>query len=125
MYKPLIIDNKRVNVLTHECSTKKEIPLCCIDAQGIVSFSANFVAILLCNTGTQHSILFSCCNCEPTAVTMVKARLWPASPSFPKLAFTFELLEWAEALMLECQVALGDFCKALQFLSPHGTNKVS
>ena len=42
MYKPLVIDNRKVNVLTHECSTKKEIPLCSIDAQGIVSFSANF-----------------------------------------------------------------------------------
>ncbi|CAI8006843.1 hypothetical protein GBAR_LOCUS4927 [Geodia barretti] len=67
--------------------------------------------------------MFSCCDCEPTALTMVRARLWPASPRLPKLAFTFELLEWAEALLLECQVALGDFCKALHFKSPHLTNK--
>ena len=76
-------------------------------------------------TGTQHDIMFSCCDCEPTVVTMVRARLWPASPRFPKLAFTFELLEWAEALLLECQVALGDFCKALHFKSPHLIDKVS
>ena len=69
--------------------------------------------------------MFSCCDCEPTALTMVRARLWPASPRLPKLAFTFELLEWAEALLLECQVALGDFCKALHFKSPHLTNKVN
>ena len=67
----------------------------------------------MCILGAEHDIIFACCECEATAVTMVRARLWPASPRFPKLAFTFEVLEWAEALLLECQVPLGDFCKAL------------
>jgi hypothetical protein len=35
------------------------------------------------------------------------------------LAFTFELLDWAEALLLECQVSLLDFCKVLWFKCPH------
>ena len=42
---------------------------------------------------------------------MVCARLWPATAQRPHLAFTFELLDWAEALLLECQVALKDLCK--------------
>jgi len=49
---------------------------------------------------------------------MVRARLWPATPQFPRLAFTFELLDWAEALLLECQVALQDLCRALHFKCP-------
>ena len=77
-----------------------------------------------CFVGMEHHITFCCCQCEPTPVTMVRARLWPASPRFPQLAFTFELLDWAEALLLECQVALGDLCKALYFKCPHLVNKV-
>ena len=68
--------------------------------------------------GIEHNVDFRCCQCEPVAVTMVRARLWPATPQFPRLAFTFELLDWAEALLLECQVALQDLCKALCFKCP-------
>ena len=60
-----------------------------------------------------------CCQCEPVVATMVRVRLWPASPHRPHLAFTFELLDWAEALLLECQVSLMDFCKALCLKCPH------
>ena len=59
--------------------------------------------------GSEHCISFLCCQCEPVAVTMIRARLWPAYPSNPHLAFTFDLLDWAEALLLECQVALRTF----------------
>ena len=65
----------------------------------------------------------SCC-CEPLVVTMVRARLWPASPQQPHIAFTFDLLDWAEALLLECQIALKDLCKALVFKCPHLVGKV-
>ena len=55
---------------------------------------------------------------------MVRARLWPASPRFPQLAFTFDLLDWAEALLLECQVAVREFCRALYFKCPMLVAKV-
>ena len=55
---------------------------------------------------------------------MVRARLWPASAQRPHLAFTFELLDWAEVLLLECQVALKDLCKALHLKHPHLVTKV-
>jgi len=84
----------------------------------------NRVCLHACFVGMEHHITFCCCQCEPAAVTMVRARLSPASPRFPQLAFTFELLDWAEALLLECQVALGDLCKALYFKCPHLVNKV-
>lgn len=74
--------------------------------------------------GVEHHIKFCCCDCESICTTMVRARLWPASPRFPQLAFTFELLDWAEALLLECQVAVGEFCKALYFKCPMLVNKV-
>ena len=64
------------------------------------------------------------CQCEPLVATMVRARLWPATAQRPHLAFTFELLDWAEALVLECQVALKDLCKALCFKCPHLVTKV-
>lgn len=71
-----------------------------------------------CFLGVEHQIRFCCCDCESVCTTMVRARLWPSSPRFPKLAFTFDLLDWAEALLLECQVAVGEFCKALYFKCP-------
>ncbi len=75
--------------------------------------------------GEEHNISFVSCSCEPLVVTMARARLWPSTPQRPHLAFTFELLDWAEALLLECQVALKDFCKALFLKCPHLMQKVS
>ena len=57
-------------------------------------------------TGCEHSVTFMYCQCEPLVATMVRARLWPATPQCPHLVFSFELLDWAEVLLLECQVAL-------------------
>ena len=64
-----------------------------------------------------------CCNCEPVSITLARARLWPATPKNPKLAFTFDLLNLVEALMLECQVSLKDFCYALRYYSPFITSE--
>lgn len=44
--------------------------------------------------------------------------------SYTRFAFTFNLMSWAEALLLECQVALKDFCEALYFKCPHNIMKV-
>ena len=57
-------------------------------------------------------------------MTMARAKMWPASPQFPRLAFSFGLLDWVEALMLECQVAVKEFCGALIFKCPHIIRKV-
>lgn len=64
------------------------------------------------------------CGCEPLPVTLTRAQLWPATPHNPHFAFTFSLLDWAEALMLECQVALKDFCNSLKFRCPFNVLKV-
>ena len=107
----------------HTCSSASfSVPLCCLDENGICSSFMHmydiFYLLLLC-VGHEHNILLVCCQCEPVVVTMVRARLWPATPQRPHLAFTFELLDWTEALLLECQVSVMDFCKALCFKCPH------
>ena len=78
-----------------------------------------------CYTGEEHNIQFVWCACEPLVLTMVRARIWPSTPQRPNLAFTFDLLDWAESLLLECQVALKDFCKALCLKCPHLVKKVT
>jgi hypothetical protein len=55
---------------------------------------------------------------------MCRAQLWPATPTNPQYAFSFALLDWAEALLLECQVSLKDFCSALTFRAHFHTEKV-
>ena len=57
-------------------------------------------------------------------MTLVRARLWPATAQNPRLAFTFDLLDWAEALMYECHVALKDLWGALLYKFPHILIKV-
>ena len=74
--------------------------------------------------GVEHPFTFICCECEPVFITLVRAWLWAASPSYPRYAFRFELLDWAEALLLECQVALKDICQALYFRCPFHSLKV-
>ena len=56
---------------------------------------------------------------------MVRARLWSATPQHSSLALSFEFLDWAEALLLECHIAVKDLCKALYFKCPHLVFKVS
>ena len=56
---------------------------------------------------------------------MVRACLLPSSPQRPHFAFSFELLNWAESLLLEAQVSLNDFCKAITFKCQHLLTKAS
>lgn len=67
---------------------------------------------------------FTACDCESLVSTMTRARLWPSSPHRPEFGFSFELLDWAEALLLEAQVSLHDFCKAVNFKCQSVVNKV-
>ena len=68
--------------------------------------------------GMEHKLQFFPCGCEPLAVTMTRAKLWPASSTNPRFAFTFALLDWAEACLLEAHVSLQDFCNTLKFRCP-------
>lgn len=75
--------------------------------------------------GMEHSILFVYCPCEALAITLARAELWPATPVNPQYAFSFDLLDWAEALLLEAHVALKDFCKSLKLKCSLKIDKVS
>ncbi len=82
------------------------------------------VLIIIIHLGVNHTFQFYHCNCEPITITLARAKLWPATPHNPRYAFSFNLLDLAESLMLECQVALKDFCNALKFLCPFQLLKV-
>ena len=56
--------------------------------------------------------MVSFCACEDEAVTLLRMKLWPATPQQPSLAFQFELLDSYESLLLECKVAL-EICDIL------------
>ena len=56
------------------------------------------------------------CGCKSEVETLTELRLWPATPTKPTLAFTFQLLDMLEALLLECQVSVKDFVEALKLL---------
>ena len=60
------------------------------------------------------SVMF--CPCESDVVKLIKLNYWPATPTRPSIAFSFSLLNWLEALLLECQVALHDTTEAIAFL---------
>ena len=100
-----------------------EITLQCIDEHGKVGLII-LVIIDYFFVGVEHSIIFVYCNCEALAVTLVRANLWPATPHYPRYAFSFHLLDLAESLLLECHVALKDFCEALYFRCPLPPSKV-
>ena len=57
-------------------------------------------------SGIEHDIIFIHCDCEPLPLVLIRAQLWPASPQYLKLVFTYSLSDWTESLLLECQVAL-------------------
>ena len=103
----------------HVCSSGKKIPIGCIDEQGIPhSYILLNRVVNCCFSGVEHQLQFISCACEPLPLTLVRARLWPGSAQFLRYAFTFGLLDWAEALLLECHVAMKDFCTALYFKCP-------
>ena len=66
--------------------------------------------------GIPRDIEFSFCPCEGIVVTLIKFRYWPGSPVNPLIAFSFDLLDMLEALLLECQVAIQDFTQALSYV---------
>ena len=56
------------------------------------------------------------CKCKLDAHRLMELGYWPATPSRPVLAFSLSMMDWMEALLLECQVAVQDFTSALKML---------
>ena len=61
---------------------------------------------------------YNICHCEEGATTLIRYCLWPASPTWPVMAFAFDLLDRCESLLLECQVALINFVASLKVSLP-------
>ena len=44
----------------------------------------------------------------------MRLNFWPATPTKPTLAISFELMLWMKVLLLDCQVTVMDFAQALE-----------
>ncbi len=66
--------------------------------------------------GVPRQLNISFCKCKNDSLRIMELGYWPASPSRPVLAFSFSFLDWLEALLLECQIAVNDYCDAVEFL---------
>ena len=76
----------------------------------------NFSLFFVFSTGFQVVASVQFCGCEPDFLRLLRFNLWGAKPTKPELAFTMDLMKLLHALNLECQVAVKDFCAALQTL---------
>lgn len=81
----------------------------------------HFFLVFLCAMsmyaiGVPRTLSVMFCPCESDVVKLIKLNYWPATPTRPSIAFSFSLLDWLEALLLECQVALHDATEAIAFL---------
>ena len=67
-----------------------------------------------CSEGGQHVVKIVCCTCYSVSESFLWQGLWPATPVEPTL--TTNLMEFALALVMECQVSIFDLAvKALEF----------
>ena len=67
--------------------------------------------------GVQRDISFERCSCTSEAQIILRAGFFPATAAHPRLAFSLELLDLLEALLLQCQVAIQDsIVAALHYL---------
>ena len=120
---PVLDNDRQIDVRpSHVCETKRKRVICCIDEYGKLFMHFTYCRYTTSFIGTEE---FTYCSCEPLPITLTRANLWPASPSNPSYAFSFGLLDWAEALLFECQVSLNDFCHALKFRCPFDISQVS
>lgn len=76
-------------------------------------------------TGVPRQLNISFCKCKNDSLRIMELGYWPASPSRPVLAFSFSFFDWLEALLLECQIALNDYCDAVEFLLKDKMKSVS
>ena len=82
------------------------------------SMNINISILLWCfPTGYQVVVAVQFCSCEPDFLRLLRFNLWDATPTRPELAFTMDLMKLLHTLNLECQVAVKDFCTAIQTLA--------
>ena len=112
-FVPFTCDDIKVDIrpeLLQRRIAKSSVSMKMVSLASSVSVSIHWDVFTI---GMEHSIFFVYCTCEALAITLVRAELWPATPTSPKFTFSFALLDWAESLLLEAQVSLKDFCSSL------------
>ena len=77
------------------------------------------ISILFCcfPTGYQVVVAVQFSSCKPDFLRLLGFNLWDTTPTRPELAFTMDLMKLLHTLNLECQVAVKDFCAAIQTLA--------
>ena len=89
----------------------------------LLSFSS-----IKCNdiyVGIPRSINFQFCSCESDCIKLIRLHYWPATSTKPQIAFDFHFLDWLEALLLECQVAVQDMIHAFSYIIKENIGQVS
>jgi len=81
------------------------------------SFSNDYFVIIITLVhnilGRQHEADVYFCSCEGKSVTLIRHRLWPASPCFPKIAFHFDFMEFIRSVRIECHASVHSLCGSL------------
>ena len=124
----VLLPTHKMLCLPHDdCDMQYERNITCVDAFGEtkiwlkVPMQNSFKTFVI---GVQHSITFTFCQCFGEVETLIQFELFPATPKQPTVAFSFQLLDYLEALLLECQVAVSDFTAALKVMSASPFMKV-
>lgn len=104
-------------VRTHTCENAvHERSVTCFHVEGMLTQVVLSVVDFDNHLGPPRKLNVCFCQCEPDVITLVRLRYWPGTPSRPGIAFSFSLLDWLQALLLECQVPVYDFANALKSL---------
>jgi len=98
-FVPHYLPRQLVLRTSHVCSTQYEKVITVVDLKG-----------------RQHVMDFQFCHCEPEPCTLVRHRLWPATPKSPSVAFHFDVLNLQQMLFMEAQVSVYAFCSTLEQL---------
>jgi len=100
MYLPLKIA-RRLTCSDHQCTNGVHFrPIMIVDLRGL-----------------QREVHVQFCDCEADFLRLLRFNLWSATPTKPELAFSLNLMYVLHTLNLECQVAVKDFCNALQTMA--------
>ena len=54
------------------------------------------------SVGLPHVINFPFCSCECDAIKLIKCGYWPGTPVTPFVAFSFEIINLLDSLLVEC-----------------------
>ena len=92
--------------LSCDCATAYTRDVTCVDVNGMFSKLLSVNSFTVGFTGCFYSVCVSFCGCKTEAEVLLQLHLFPATPKRPQLAFPYRVLDWLEALMLECQVSV-------------------